>query len=149
MAQADVVIVNGVGYDDFMDNLLGASGAHPRGRLGAAGARGERRRCQPPPLVRPPAGARSGRGHRAGAGRGSPGHKADFEANLATFERSLAPVQAVIATIRRSTRGAPVAYTERVPGYLLAAAGLTVKTPPGFASAVEEGNEPAPGDVQP
>ena len=40
-----------------------------------------------------------------------------------------------------------MAYTERVPGYLLAAAGLDVKTPAGFASAIEDGNDPAPADI--
>jgi zinc/manganese transport system substrate-binding protein len=31
------------------------------------------------------------------------------------------------------------------PGYLLQAAGLTVVTPPGFAAAIEDGNEPGAG----
>lgn len=43
--------------------------------------------------------------------------------------------------------GAPVAYTERVPGYLMQATGLTVVTPPGFAAAIENGNDPSPGDT--
>ncbi len=41
----------------------------------------------------------------------------------------------------------PVAYTERVPGYLLAAAGLDVKTPSGFARAVEDGFDPSAADT--
>ena len=65
-----------------------------------------------------------------------------FSANLAAFDVSLRPVDAVIAPIRRRYPGAPVAYTERVPGYLLQAAGLTVVTPPGFAAAIENGNDP-------
>jgi zinc/manganese transport system substrate-binding protein len=67
-----------------------------------------------------------------------------FAANLAAFDVSLRPVEAVIASIRRRYLGAPVAYTERVPGYLLQAAGLTVVTPPGFAAAIENGNDPSP-----
>ena len=70
-----------------------------------------------------------------------------FAANLAAFDASLRPVEAVIASIRRRYPGAPVAYTERVPGYLLQAAGLTVVTPPGFAAAIENGNDPSPGDT--
>jgi zinc/manganese transport system substrate-binding protein len=35
-----------------------------------------------------------------------------------------------------------------VPQYLLDAAGLTVASPPGFARAIEDGNEPSPGDTQ-
>ncbi len=70
-----------------------------------------------------------------------------FAANLAAFDASLRPVEAVIAAIRRRHPGAPVAYTERVPGYLLQAAGLMVVTPPGFAAAIENGNEPSAGDT--
>ncbi|HMD93143.1 MAG TPA: zinc ABC transporter substrate-binding protein [Trebonia sp.] len=70
-----------------------------------------------------------------------------FSANLATFNLSLRPVDAVIAPIRRRYPGAPVAYTEPVPRYLLQAAGLTVVTPPGFAAAIENGNDPNPGDT--
>jgi zinc/manganese transport system substrate-binding protein len=49
--------------------------------------------------------------------------------------------------IKQKYAGAAVAYTERVPGYLLANAGLSVKTPAGFASAIEDGNEPSPADT--
>ena len=41
----------------------------------------------------------------------------------------------------------PVAYTERVPGYALAVADLDVKTPPGFARAIEDGTDPGPADT--
>ena len=57
-----------------------------------------------------------------------------FAANLVVFDASLRPVEAVIASIRRRYPGAPVAYTERVPGYLLQAARLAVVTPPGLAA---------------
>ena len=40
-----------------------------------------------------------------------------------------------------------MAYTERVPGYALAVAKLSVKTPPGFARAVEDGDDPGPADT--
>ena len=62
--------------------------------------------------------------------------------------RSLGPLDAAIAAIRARHRGAPVAYTERVAGDLLSAAGLRVLTPQGFAQAIEDGSEPGPGDLQ-
>ena len=40
-----------------------------------------------------------------------------------------------------------VVATEPVAYYLLRNAGITDRTPPGFASAVEEGDDPAPADV--
>ena len=50
------------------------------------------------------------------------GDASTFAAGLAAFDASLRPIEAVIGRIRRRYPGAPVAYTERVPGYLLAAA---------------------------
>ena len=70
-----------------------------------------------------------------------------FAAGLAAFDASLRSIEAVLGQIRRRYPGAPVAYTERVPGYLLAAAGLRVLTPPGFAAAIEDGSDPSPDDT--
>ncbi len=77
-----------------------------------------------------------------------PAGRATFEANLTKFDASMQPLRAAIDEIKAKYPQAPVAYTERVPEYLLAAAGLTVKTPAGFAGAIEEGNEPSARDTQ-
>ena len=71
--------------------------------------------------------------------------RATFCQNLATFDSSLRPLDATLATIKKHFHNVSVAYTERVPGYLLAAADLDVKTPPGFARAVEDGTDPGAG----
>ena len=52
-----------------------------------------------------------------------------------------------MAAIRKAHAGAPVAYTEPVPGYLLAAAGLRNLAPASFTRAIEDGSEPSPGSV--
>jgi zinc/manganese transport system substrate-binding protein len=49
--------------------------------------------------------------------------------------------------IGRKHPGAAVVATEPVAHYLLAGAGITDRTPESFASAVEEGDDPAPADV--
>jgi zinc/manganese transport system substrate-binding protein len=148
VAEAGLVIENGAGYDTFLSQLLGAT-THP-GRvvisvqhvLGASG-----------PDVNPhfwydiPRVPRVAAVIEAALARLEPRDAALFAANLTAFDRSLGPVQAVLRGIRCRYRGAPVAYTERLPGYLLQAAGLRVLTPPGFAAAIEEGNEPAPADA--
>jgi zinc/manganese transport system substrate-binding protein len=149
VAEAGLVIRNGAGYDTFVSQLLNAT-YHP-GRmvisvqrvLGATGAD-----------VNPHFWYDIGRVPRVAAAieaalaRLEPREAASFAANLAVFDRSLRPVEAVIGEIRRRYAGAPAAYTERVPAYLLAAAGLRVVSPPGFAAAVEEGVDPGPGDTQ-
>ena len=83
----------------------------------------------------------------AALSKAAPADAATFKANLATFDASLAPLNATLATIRTNFHGVGVAYTERVFGYALAVAGLAVKTPPGFARAIEDGVDPGPADT--
>src|SRR6185437_15538473 len=63
----------------------------------------------------------------------APADASTFLQNLATFDASLHPLNATLTTIKKDFHNVSVAYTERVPGYLLADARLDVKTPPGFA----------------
>jgi zinc/manganese transport system substrate-binding protein len=148
VAEAGLVIQNGAGYDEFLSQLLGAT-RHP-GRvvvtvqdvLGASG-----------PGVNPhfwydiPRVPQVARAIEAALARLEPRDASAFAAGLAAFDASLRPVEAVIARIGRRYPGAPVAYTERVPGYLVHAAGLTVLTPPGFAAAIEDGTDPSARDT--
>jgi zinc/manganese transport system substrate-binding protein len=146
---ANLVIVNGAGYDDFMGKLLGASSSSGRTVLTVAHvlhATGS----DPNPhfwydVRRVPAVATA---IEVALARADPADAAGFRANLARFDASLRPIARAAAAIRSAFPGAPVAYTERVPGYLLADAGLTVRTPAGFARAIEDGNEPSPADTQ-
>ena len=148
VAEAGLVIENGAGYDDFVSQLLGDT-RHP-GRvvvsvqyvLGATGPDVNPHFWYDIPRV--PAAARA---IEAALVRLQPQDASEFAAGLAVFDASLRPIEAVITRIRRRYPGAPVAYTERVPGYLLQAAGLKVLTPPGFAAAIEDGTDPSPGDT--
>jgi zinc/manganese transport system substrate-binding protein len=79
--------------------------------------------------------------------RADPARRAHFRAGVARTLADLRPLLRAVQTLRGRFAGAPVAYTERVPGLLLDAAGLRVLTPPSFARAVENGSETAPADV--
>lgn len=148
VAQARLVIVNGAGYDDFLTQLLGATRNSGRvvvtvqAVLGMHGPDVNPHFWYDIPRVPQVAAA-----IEAALARLDPPGRPLFAANLKAFDASLAPVDTVIADIRHRYAGAPVAYTERVPGYLLAAARLTVLTPPGFAAAIENGNDPSPADT--
>ena len=148
VAEAGLVIENGAGYDTFLSQLLGVT-THPRRVvvivqrvLGATG-----------PDVNPhfwydiPRVPRVAAAVEAALARLEPRDAHLFAINLARFDRSLGPVESVISRIRRRYLGAPVAYTERVPGYLLHAAALRVLTPPRFAAAIENGNDPSAADT--
>ena len=119
VAQARLVIANGAGYDDFMSQPLRATanagrvGLSVQAVLGAYGPDVNRHFWHDIPRVPQVAAA-----IEAALARLDPRDATVFAGNLAAFDASLRPVEAVIASIRRRYPGAPVAYTERVPGHL-------------------------------
>jgi zinc/manganese transport system substrate-binding protein len=146
LAEAQVVIENGAGYDTWMSSLLSADGGSPRvvnaaKVLHVTGSDPNPHLWYDIPRVPTVAAAIS-----AALTKAAPGDAATFKANLASFDASLAPLDATLATIKTRFHNVPVAYTERVPGYALAAADLDVKTPTGFARAIEDGTDPGPAD---
>jgi zinc/manganese transport system substrate-binding protein len=149
IADARLAIVNGAGYDDFVTKLLAATSHRGRVVLTVADVLHATGSDVNPhlwyALSRIPEVARAIESELAAA---DPADQASFAANLQTFVDSLAPLEQLVTQIKTKYPHAPVAYTERVPGYLLAAAGLTVASPPGFAQAIEDGNEPSAGDTK-
>jgi zinc/manganese transport system substrate-binding protein len=147
LAQAQVVIENGAGYDTWMGSLLGADSGHPRivnaaSVLHVGGSDPNPHLWYNIPRVTTVAAAIA-----AALTKAAPQDAATFAANLARFDASLAPLRSTLASIKQHFHNVSVAYTERVPGYLLAAADLDVKTPPGFARAIEDGVDPSPADT--
>ncbi|ORW89315.1 hypothetical protein AWB92_00645 [Mycobacterium sp. IEC1808] len=147
VSKAQLVIVNGLGYDDFMGKLLSASPNPNRKVLTAADLMQISGPDANPHIwydvAKVPAVSTA---IAAQLGALDPADAATFTANAKTFSDSLAPINAAIANIKSKYAGAPVGYTERVPGYVLDAAGLKVVTPASFARAIEDGNDPTPAD---
>jgi zinc/manganese transport system substrate-binding protein len=148
LASAQFVLENGVGYDDFMGKLLKASPNSNRDVLSVAKILDVTGDSPNPHLWYD-----TPRLHEVSAAiakelsKREPSHRSEFEANAKKFDESLQPILDVIATIKSKYAGTPVAYTERVPGYLLTAAGLTLGMPASFTAAVEQGNDPTAADT--
>ncbi len=145
LASAKLVIENGFGYDDFMSKLLEASPADGREVvsvqkvLNITGA-------SPNPHVwydtaRIPEVAKV---IQQELSKADPANAKTYAANAQKFDDSLQPIEDTIAAIKSKYAGAKIAYTERVPGYLTDAAGLTLGTPKAFNEAVEQGEDPSP-----
>jgi zinc/manganese transport system substrate-binding protein len=148
VADADVVIDNGLGYDAWMDRLLAAAPSDHRQVVTIATVLGIHGVGANPHLwYDVPKLPEIARGIAAGLGRADPGHRAVYDAQAAGFIASLRPLNQAVDAIRRTDGGARVAYTEPVPQYLLDAAGLVSDTPADFARAIEEGSEPSPQAV--
>jgi zinc/manganese transport system substrate-binding protein len=145
VATAKVVIQNGVGYDAFMTKLENASPSKSRlvvtmaDELGVHGNDANPHLWYDVPQLDHIAGAIATALEHA-----DPAHAAAFRVGVARFDRSLGPLRGEVATIRARFHGAPVAYTEPVPGYLLTAAGLDNVAPEAFTRAIEDGSDPSP-----
>jgi zinc/manganese transport system substrate-binding protein len=148
VSKAKVALQNGVGYDAFMTKLEDAAPSKGRSVVTMADVLGVHGKDANPHLwYDVPRLDRIAGAIATAFARADPPHAAAYRAGLSRFERSLAPLRQEVATIRDRFRGAPVAYTEPVPGYLVAAAGLRNLAPDSFTRLIEEGTEPSASAV--
>ncbi len=142
VADARLVIENGLGYDAFMDRLLKASPSSNRVVINVqslAGAEnGSNAHLWYDPTVMPRVAAAAA----AALERLDPTHSDLYTTGLAAFNSRERAVDDEVAALKARYAGAPIAFTEPVAGYLAGAIGLSVKSPMEFMKAVEEGNDP-------
>jgi zinc/manganese transport system substrate-binding protein len=148
VAHARVVIQNGLGYDAFMSRLESSAPSNNRTVVTISDVLGVHGHDANPHLwydvPELPKIATAIEQALAGA---DTAHASDYRSGLRTFIASLAPLQATVAKIRATHAGAPVAYTEPVPGYLVEAAGLRNLSLSAFTLPIEEGSEPSASAV--
>lgn len=147
VAAARVVVQNGAGYDAFMEKLESAAPNDRRVVVTIADALGVRAGTNPHLWYAIPRLGRIAAAIAAGLRRADPAHAAAYRAGLARFLRSLRPLEREVERLRERFPGAPVAYTESVPAYLVAAAGLRNLAPAAFTRALEDGSDPSPQAV--
>lgn len=148
LAGAQLVVVNGAGYDPWASQLDAANPVKGRivldvGRLVGVRAGGNPHRWYSPADV-----------HRVAAAIATdyaaldPKDAAYFRARRRWFETTaLARYTTVIAEIRRRFGGARVGASESIFAPLAAALGLRLVTPSSFLDAVAEGAEPTASDI--
>jgi len=147
LADAKVVLENGLGYDDFLRKLVSASPSGKRTVLTISDVVGVTGGDANPHLWYDPSYVLSAaHAIEAVLAKASPADASTFQANLGAFLTGEQRVVGVVDRIKATYAGTAVAYTERVPGYLLDAAGLTLGTPASFSRSIEDGNDPSPAD---
>jgi zinc/manganese transport system substrate-binding protein len=147
VADAKLVIVNDLGYDDFMLKLLAASNAPGRVVINVKDVLGLKDGVNPHVWYDPRTMPKVAEAATAALATLDPQNAAYYQARKATYLVALKPIGDRVAAMKAKYAGAPVAFTEPVAEYLTDAIGLVVKTPLGFMQAIEQGIDPAPADV--
>jgi zinc/manganese transport system substrate-binding protein len=147
ISDADVVVENGLGYDAFADRLLAASPSATRTVIDVGSLGGHRIGDNPHVWYEMRSLRRFSDAVAAAIARRTPAERRAVETRRAAFDRWTDAFDARLAAIGARHGGARIAITEPVFDYVLHAAHLTIATPVSFSHAIEEGNDPAPQDV--
>ena len=147
VADSKLVIVNGIGYDDFMEKLLGASTKPDRVVINAQDILGVKDDVNVHVWYDPGTMPKIAEVATAALTKLDPDNAAYFREHEAKYLAALKPLNDKIAALKARYAGAPIAFTENVAGYQSEAIGLKILTPPEFMEAIESGTDPAPADV--
>jgi len=143
VANAAIVIVNGAGYDPWMDRLLEASPAPGRAVISVALLVGARPGANPHLWYDPAAAPLVARAVAAALAQR---HDAGVQQRLTSFLQGTDQLRARITALRGRLAGVKVEATEPVFDYMAAALGLTMRNAR-FQLAVMNGTEPRASDV--
>lgn len=150
LSKADLVVMNGGGYDDFVTTMLKAGKGNATvldavdisGYAATSGDELNEHVWYDFPTVKKVVDQIA-----SSLSTLDPAGAADFAANAATLQASLDDLIAREQTTAAALSGAPVAITEPVPLYMLDACGLVNVTPEGFSAAVENETDASPRDM--
>jgi zinc/manganese transport system substrate-binding protein len=147
-ALARYVIVNGAGYDDWAEHLLGAQSVAGRRVLDVARLVGAAPGANPHFWYDPTDVVTVIDRIAADLGRLDPGDRGYFAARRSAVARALLPYEERLQHLRTRFAGTTVASTESIFVYLAQSLRLRLVTPPSFMEAVAEGNDPpAPAEA--
>jgi zinc/manganese transport system substrate-binding protein len=147
MAGAQMLIVNGIGYDTWAEKLIAANPVHGRVVLTVGDVVGIEPGGNPHRWYSPGDVQRVIGEIVRDYTKLDPKGAAYFRRQEATFEtHGLSRYTRLLAAIKRRYQGISVGASESIFTPLAQALGLKLVTPPSFLKAVSEGAEPAAGD---
>ena len=155
VSRAELVVINGGGYDDFASKLLDntptkptvlnvvdLSGLMPAAAAEASSAIGDAPEFNEHVWYSLPTVKKLADQLAADLGDVDPADAATFTRNAAAYNDQVDGLINKVAAIKAAHAGDKVAITEPVPLYLVQDAGLVNATPEKFSEAVEEGTDP-------
>ncbi len=148
LAQAQLVVRNGLGYDTWARKILAAHPSHARKVIVVQDLLGLPENTPNPHLwYKPETMPKVAAAVAAALSEMMPSHKDYFAKQVQAFDASLQPWYQGLAAFRKEYPHTPVAVTEPVADYMLEAAGCEIKTPWSLQAAIMNGTDPAPQDV--
>jgi zinc/manganese transport system substrate-binding protein len=148
VASADVVLVNGIGYDTWATRLVEADGAPSQEVLTVGDVVGAKDGDNPHRWYDPDAVRKVADALVATYTRLDPGAGTDFRGLRDDFDSTgIAAYTQVTDDIRGRYSGTPVGASESIVAMLTPSLGLDLVTPPGFLQAVSEGTDPTASDT--
>jgi zinc/manganese transport system substrate-binding protein len=147
IAQADVVIVNGAGYDTWAQDMLDASKRSSRMVITVADLVGKKEGDNPHFWYNPAWVAQVADKITATFKSSDAADASYFDQQRAALDAALKPFRDRIAEIKRKFSGVKIGATESIFVYMASALGLDLISPPGFMTAIAEGTEPPANTV--
>jgi len=146
-ARAQLVVVNGVGYDPWADQLLAANPVGRRLVVNVGDLVGAHAGDNPHRWYAPADVERLIQAVSSDLQELAPNDAAYFAAQRQRFEaQGLADYHRVLADIRTKYADTPVGASESIFAPMASALGLHLETPAGFLKAISEGAEPSAAD---
>jgi len=147
VAGADGVIVNGAGYDPWVDKLVKANPRRGRKVVRVADVVGRHDGDNPHLWYSPAYVEQAADRITADFMRLDPAHRDDYTARRAELRRAMQPFRDLVSATRARWKGTRVAATETVFEYMAGALGLDLASPRPFMRAVAEGSDPPASSV--
>ncbi len=146
IAAAQIAILNGADYDQWMTKLISVAPRPSRAVITVAELVNKKAGDNPHLWYDPPTMPAAAKALAATLSKSDPAHAADYAARLKTFLASLTGVDQKITQIRRKFSGTPVTASEPVFGYMAQALGLTMRNER-FQLSIMNDTEPSARDV--
>lgn len=150
LSKARLVVENGGGYDDFVDQMIGALPAKPQviNAVDVSGKQVAGQQLNEHVWYDVPTVVLVVQQISTALQQLDPAAAPQFQANATALTTQLKALESSVADLKAAHTGAGVAITEPVPLYLLEAAGLVNRTPEEFSAAIEDETDVAPAVMQ-